>query len=141
MKLTPADRWFSKCIKLRVNYVCERCGTQYQEGDRGLHCSHFIGRRNWAVRFDPANAFAHCFGCHQHLGENPAKFVAWTFEAISGNEYYAMTIRANNIDRGKKFRRTKGKGDISAHFKEQFEIMQKARNEGVTGRLEFVGYL
>ena len=40
IKITPADTAFSKCVKERADWKCERCGTQYQEGDRGLHCSH-----------------------------------------------------------------------------------------------------
>ena len=34
VKITPADTAFGKCVKERASWRCERCGTQYQEGDK-----------------------------------------------------------------------------------------------------------
>ena len=69
IKITPADTVFGKCVKERASWRCERCGTQYQEGDRGLHTSHGLGRQ-WGVRFVGLNAIAACYGCHQIEGGN-----------------------------------------------------------------------
>ena len=50
IKITPADTAFGKCVKERA-LRCERCGTQYQEGDKGLHCSHGISRGQWGLAY------------------------------------------------------------------------------------------
>ena len=141
MLTTPADTWFSRCVRERAGWRCESCGKQYNEGDTGLHCSHFIGRGNWAVRFEPLNAFAHCFGCHMKFEGNPNMFVEWV-KGINGAANFEIVIEASNsIMRGKEYRRTKGKGEIAAHYKKEYESMKAQRAQGVTGRIEFVGWL
>lgn len=142
MLTTPADYWFSRCVRERAEWTCENCGKQYHEGDQGLHCSHFFGRGNWAVRFEPLNAFAHCFSCHMHFEGNPHEFVAWAhFEKIGTGKYPLLVELSNDLMRGKEYRRTKGKGEIAAHYKAEFERMQAERAKGKRGRIEFVGWL
>ena len=34
---------------------------------------------------------------------------------------------------------TKGKGDIAKHYRDELEKMKKQREDGVMGRIEFVG--
>src|SRR5690349_13419351 len=66
------DYWFSLCVRQRANWHCECCGNYYEPwigkngepANPGLHCSHYIGRANYATRFEPLNVFAHCYGCH-----------------------------------------------------------------------------
>jgi uncharacterized CHY-type Zn-finger protein len=139
MLTTPADYWFSRCVRERVNWTCENCGKQYHEGDQGLHCSHFFGRGNWSVRLEPLNAFAHCFGCHMHFEGNPFEFVGWSEERLKG-DYQILIELSNDIMRGKLARRTKGRGAIATHYKSEFERMQAERRAGKMGRIEFVGW-
>lgn len=143
MLITPADKWFSRCVRERSGWRCESCGKQYAEGDTGLHCSHFITRGNWAVRFEPLNAFAHCFGCHMKFEGNPDLFTAWVEQRFSerGIRYEILRELANDLMRGKEHRRTKGIGQIAKHYQNEFETMQMLRSQGVTGRIEFVGWL
>lgn len=77
MHTSPADRIFSKLVRARARWRCERCLTQYQEGARGLECAHIIGRRNKAVRWHPLNAVALCTACHFHFTANPLEFADW----------------------------------------------------------------
>ena len=66
IKLDRADIIFSKYIRLRDRFTCQRCHTFYPDGN-GLHCAHFWSRRHESTRFEPSNAIAACFGCHQRL--------------------------------------------------------------------------
>ena len=65
IKISQADRLFSKYIRTRDNWQCQRCKRIYPENSQGLHCSHYFGRGRWATRFHPDNCIALCFGCHR----------------------------------------------------------------------------
>lgn len=140
IKKTPADNAFSDCVRERAGWCCERCGTYYPEGRRGgLHCSHFHGRGNWGIRFDPLNAFSHCFGCHQKLGANPHEFREWVVEKIGEGAYEILLERKNDTGLGKMVRRTKGKGEIAKHYRDQLKAMRELRERGIS-ELEFEGW-
>ena len=138
MKLFLHDTWFARCVKERVGWVCECCGKQYQEGDRGLHCSHFVGRANYAVRCEPENADAHCYYCHSQFEQNPHKHTEWKRARLGPVRYDALIEMSNNIMRGKEAKQNKK--EMAKHYKSEFERMQKLRAQGETGRIEFVGW-
>jgi len=71
LKRTKWDIVFSKYYRVRDNWTCQRCSKTLPEGSMGLHCSHFVGRSNYATRFNEDNCEALCFGCHRILGGNP----------------------------------------------------------------------
>jgi hypothetical protein len=71
MKLRLADKVFSQWIKKRDKYTCQRCGAVHQEKSQGLHCAHYISRRNEATRFLEINVCCLCYGCHSHFHQNP----------------------------------------------------------------------
>ena len=127
IKRTPADDAFSKCIRALANYCCEVCGTGYTDKDVGLHCSHFHGRANWSVRFDPDNAESACYGCHAKLEGSPHDFTR-RWEAKLGEFKYELLLeRKRDIGLGKMYRQTKGKGDIAKHFREQLELIKNGQ--------------
>lgn len=139
IKTTPADFWFSRCVRERNDWICEGCGKKYPEFAQGIHCSHYFSRGNWSVRLEPLNAFAHCFYCHQKLGSNPHLFVEWT-KAVLGDRYAVLVELSQNITRAKESRQTKGKGEIARHYQNEYLRMVSMRARGVTGRIEFTGY-
>lgn len=141
IKRTPADIAFSKCVRGRAGWKCERCGSQHEENSQGLHCSHYHGRGKWGVRFDPDNAFAHCYGCHKYLSAHPSVFAAWVYDEMGGGRLELLKERVNDISLGKVYARTKGKGDIARHFREEFSRIKQLRLEGVRGRIEFEAFL
>ena len=75
IKRTKWDAVFSDLIRYRDGWKCQRCNRQYEVKSKGLHCSHFYGRRSWATRLEPANAMALCHGCHQHVSSFPMDHV------------------------------------------------------------------
>ena len=138
MKTTSADMWFSRCVRERAEWKCEKCGKQYDSTSMGLHCSHFIGRGNWSVRFDPMNADSHCYYCHSQFEGNPHKHTEWKKRQINGC-YDILIEKSNNLMLGKQARHEVK--EIAKHYKAEYERMMSIRAEGVTGRLEFEGYL
>jgi len=124
IKITPADSWFSKCVRKRANWACEMCGAQHDESSTGLHCSHFHGRGNWSLRFNPDNVRALCFGCHAKMGANPFEHTEWFKEQVGEGMFQILLDLKRDVGLAKDYRKTKGKGDISKHFKQQFEQMQ-----------------
>lgn len=136
VKRTPADIAFSDCIRERDNWTCQACGKYYPEGQRmGIECSHFHSRGNWSIRFHPLNAEALCTYCHFHHGGTRLPQVRTEFEQE------LLLDMKNDLNLGKMYKKTKGKGDIAKHYREEFKRMQKLRAEGVTGRIEFEAWL
>jgi len=141
MKLTPADKWFSRCVRERAEWTCERCGKRYTPPTQALHCAHYETRDHWGTRFEPINALSLCHGCHQYFDKG-RRFEFDEFHAEIFGEYAKGIIKelAFNISHMKAMKRTGGKGAIAKHYKEEYERMMNERAAGVTGRLEFVGY-
>lgn len=134
IKITPADTAFGKCVKERAEWRCERCGSQHQEGSKGLHTSHGFSRGQWGVRFCNLNAIAACYGCHMKEGGN------WMQRVLTEEQRTLLQEMANDTFRGKEARKTKGKGAIAKHYREQYDLMRQARECGVTGRIDFEDY-
>lgn len=138
IKRTPADDWFSKCIRLAADYTCECCGRKYDESSMGLHCSHYFGRRAYGVRFDPSNAFAHCYGCHQRLGSNPDDFRQWVLGVIGEGRIQLLRERREDSNFAKSIK--KNLKDVAKHYREEFKRLKELRDNGATGKLEIIGY-
>lgn len=129
IKRTPADDWFSKCIRARAGWACEHCGAQHDRSSRGLHCSHFHGRANWSIRFHPDNCASLCAGCHGLMEGNPLEHTEF-FKTRLGEGLFEILLQLKrDTALGKEYRRTKGKGEISAHYKKQFEAIEKGEQE------------
>ena len=96
IKLLPLDKLFSDYIRKRANGVCEVCGnpTEYKK----LQTSHFFGRRNRQVRWNPDNAVAVCFGCHRKFHESPAYHYEW-FTKHLGERFEYLQYQANMIQK------------------------------------------
>lgn len=140
ISITPADSTFSKCIRERSNWTCEKCGVKYEPPTTGLQCAHIFGRRNKAVRFEPLNAFALCFACHQYYTANPMNFGIFVHNKL-GDKYDVLLEKSNDISLGKEITRGIKDGDIAKHFRAEHERMIELRAQGVTGRIEFAGYI
>ena len=115
IKRTPADEAFSRCVRERSNYVCERCGKVYDRSSMGLHCSHHFSRSNRCIRWCGENAMALCYACHAWYGGNPVDSGAWLRAKVPKAE----------------------EAEIAAHYRKELARMQALRKQGVTGRIEF----
>ena len=137
IKRTPADDWFSKCVRIRSNYTCDHCGIVFPGLDRNLHCSHGYGRSNWSVRFDIDNAYAHCASCHKKLGGNPFDFFASVEKLIGRGRIEMVMEKRRDLGLGRMARRGDKDGSIRDHYKAEFERMEKMRRDGNIERIEF----
>lgn len=95
IKITPADSYFSKWIRRRDNYTCQKCGMIHLPNSMGLHNSHFFGRRSLSTRFDPENCDALCFKCHQKFSENPNDYRDWKRRRLGNKKFDALVIRGH----------------------------------------------
>ena len=140
MKIKPEDKWFSRCVRERANWICECCGKAYEENSQGLHCSHFFSRRHKATRWSPINAAAHCFSCHQRLGGNPIEFADWIATYLDKHygplAYPTLIEQKNSIIKITK----KDMQEIAIHYQGQYHWLKKLRAEGDNGRIEFEGW-
>jgi hypothetical protein len=137
IKTTPADKYFSLCIRERAGWRCERCGRVKDS----LQCAHIFGRANKAVRLEPLNAFALCFSCHLFFTANPMRFAIFVHRKLNIDEYGILNEKSLNITIGKEVVQAVKSGEAAKHYKTEYKRMLSVRAEGVTGRLEFSGYL
>ena len=97
IKITALDKLFSRFIRSRAKWTCERCHTRYPPPTSALHCSHFHGRGKKSVRWDPSNAAALCFGCHLLFTGQPQQHVEWFRARLGEEEFNALRDRANSL--------------------------------------------
>ena len=96
MKVTKADKYFSNLVRHRDGWRCSVCGTQYgPDCGASLQCSHFIGRANKAVRFDPDNASAKCAACHFRMEHHPILFATFIVNRLGKERMADLVIRSN----------------------------------------------
>ena len=137
IKITPADRYFSLAIRERAEWTCERCGKTHPPPTTALHCAHWHSRGSWSTRFDPSNAAALCYGCHQHTSVNRETEHRPLMLKIMGDmELDRLAFDKNRPASGIR-KRVK---EIAAHYKTEVMRMRALRDSGVTGRLEIDGW-
>ena len=95
IKIDVADKAFSLYIRHRDNWTCQRCGTKYTPPTMALHCSHFQGRGKEATRFEPLNADALCYGCHQYFTSHPAEHYRWQVDKKGEDVVNQIVIQSN----------------------------------------------
>ena len=116
-KIFPSDREWSKYIRTRDMWTCQRCSKQYDPPTSALHCSHFWSRGNWSVRFDEDNTEALCYGCHSYLGGNPVEF----------HKYYLEKLGQERFDALEKRRNTPKSGSIKYYKSKEFRLTIKEK--------------
>jgi 5-methylcytosine-specific restriction endonuclease McrA len=128
IRIDKRDTVFSKLIRLRARYNCEKCGRYFPFG-HGLQCAHIFSRRHQSTRHDPDNAIALCFTDHQYFGEHPTLFAAWVKNHLGEVRYAELEKR-----HAKVLKRTKADSEaLYAHLKEQFATLEADPNHQVVG--------
>ena len=133
MKTNPADQAFSRCVRERADWTCEKCGSKHEEGSMGLHCSHIFSRRHRTIRWSGDNAQALCFSCHSWYGGNPADSGVWIAEFLG--EGHIDLLREKKEQRLKVSKLEEK--EIAKHYREQLKAMKAERDNGKQGRIEF----
>ena len=97
VKATKWDKVFSKYIRARDNWTCQRCGKSHPQNSQGLHCSHYVGRGNYSTRFDEDNCEALCYGCHRHLGSNPSQHRSHKIEKLGKIQFRKLMQKSRQL--------------------------------------------
>ena len=95
MKRDAKDAKFSKMIRERDGYRCQRCKMQHVPNSQGLHSAHMFSRGKLRTRFDPENACALCYGCHRYLDQHPDEKRMF-FRLRLGDEAFEALERRSN---------------------------------------------
>lgn len=96
MKRTAADARWSKAVRERDNYTCQRCGTVHAPNSQGLHAAHIFGRGRKVTRCVLENGVALCYGCHRFVDGNPYEREALG-RRILGDEAYEELDRRSKM--------------------------------------------
>jgi hypothetical protein len=89
---------YSIYIKRRDGYKCRNCGRQYFQADHyGLDCSHFFGKANKTMAFEPDNGMALCHECHMmfHAKGGREKYTALMESELGVTGYNKLTLKRN----------------------------------------------
>lgn len=93
-----ADTEFSRTIRKRAGWKCERCGTYYgpKAGTR-LHCAHIFSKGAFPhLRYDPDNVIALCYRHHRWWAHiDPVDFTEWVQKHIGEAKFEALKTRAH----------------------------------------------
>ena len=143
IKLDAADKYFSDCVRERSNCTCEYSWLVDPDGQargvsRILECAHIYGRRNKNIRWHPFNAFCLSHTAHRYFTENPMEFSTFVKLKLVIGQYDLLLERKNDVSI--KYSKEERKKEIPAHYREEFKRLRKLREQGTTGRIEFVGY-
>lgn len=126
IKRKPADIEFSRCIRARSGYKCEKCEKQYQPTDAGLHCSHNFSRRHRTIRWCKENALALCFSCHEWFGGNPADSGLWLEQKIGAD---TIDILREKMNARVKVSKDEEK-EIAAHYRKELKKLKERIESG-----------
>lgn len=126
------DRACSRWIREAYDWTCANCGNQYSKGSQGLHWSHFWSRRHKATRWDPDNACAHCFSCHQRLGGDPVEFSAFIRNHLGDGLFEIVREKAMSTKKWTEWEMA----DLLDHIIRDIRRMERERDKGVTGYIK-----
>lgn len=99
--INSADSAFSKYIRARDNYTCQKCGTKYDSNSKGLQCSHHFSRRYSNIRYDESNACALCYNCHVFWYQKDVPEAGRWLENLIGKKQVDLLIAKKNKPQNK----------------------------------------
>ena len=132
IQLTPADKYFSLCVRERVENRCEVCGSP-----NGVQCCHYESRGNWATRFLGDQCFCMCYAHHIYMDGHKFEFADFFKDRRGADVYDISKIIARDLMLGKLIKKTKGKGAIAKFYENEYERMLEKRTGGILGWIDF----
>jgi hypothetical protein len=92
------DTIVSLIVRARDNWTCQKCGTKYRIGQRGLTTSHFWNRLKLSVRWNLKNLDALCLGCHTQVEhEKQGWYRTWKIAQLGVEDYNALEEKSKTI--------------------------------------------
>lgn len=134
IKRSKYDAVFSTLIRERDDWTCQVCHKKYPPKSQGLHTSHFYSRRHQNCRYDPLNACAKCFRCHQTMTGNPVEFTRWIRKYLGDTLFDELHRKHNQIKKWSKAE----KEEMYQHYRSELKRLEQLRAEGEEGVLSVV---
>lgn len=97
MKYDAADRKWSRAVRERDAYTCQRCGAVHAPNSQGLHGAHIFGRGKLAVRHDVENGIALCYGCHRFIDGHKEEKELLARALLGDERYEALELRSRRL--------------------------------------------
>ena len=99
VKIRKTDILFSKYIRSRDNWTCNRCKHKHEVGSRGLHNSHYWSRGKESVRFEEDNCIALCFACHRLWGHGDEReqYREFMIKKLGEEGFKGLMMQANTF--------------------------------------------
>lgn len=92
---TPRDATWSRDIRDRDGYVCQKCRTQHATNSQGLHAHHLFTKSIKATRHDLDNGVSLCLACHMRAHQYQAETREWWRSVIGAERFEALSARAH----------------------------------------------
>jgi hypothetical protein len=89
---------YSIYIKRRDKYKCRYTGKQFYEADSyGLDCSHFYGKANKVMAFEPDNGMALSHDTHMmfHAKGGREKYEKFMIQELGEEGFNKLTLKRN----------------------------------------------
>jgi hypothetical protein len=97
VKRDAADRRWSRAVRERDEFTCQRCGTKHAENSFGLHAAHVFSRGIQRTRHDLDNGLSLCYGDHRWYDSRSREEREEFARSILGDvRYEALRERARN---------------------------------------------
>jgi len=95
--LKRADAEYSKHLREKRGYKCEKCMRYEAPPTSYIQVSHYLRRSYKAVRFDDDNCDVLCASCH-HFFENErmGNYQEWKIARLGKERHDALWKKANN---------------------------------------------
>ena len=142
MKRDKYDAILSDIVRLRANFVCEKCNLIDPDGQAShkslqMQASHFRGRGTGLVaRYDTDNVRCLCASCHAFLENRPDDHTIFLQIILGETRYENMRSRCNKSVKLSK----SDKEEMYAHYKAEHKRLVKARRNGDMTYIELVNW-
>ena len=95
IKRRQSDILFSKLLRAKRNYQCEKCGKRHEPNSMNLGVSHYRQRSRESVRYDEKNCFIFCsIPCHNYFENNLHEHDKFVEKKLGKKEYNLLLLRA-----------------------------------------------
>ena len=81
------DKLWSKAVKVRAGYKCERNPSHKSDTTKSLNSHHLFTRSAMSTRWSMMNGICLCVGCHRYAHREPLDFHEWV-KGYKGEDWY-----------------------------------------------------
>ena len=94
--LDKCDTEYSRYVREKANWKCEKCGVKDIPPTKFIQCSHYIGRAEKATRYDEDNTDVLCDPCHKFFeGCKNGEYKTWKINKLGKEKHDCLLQKAN----------------------------------------------